>query len=86
MTMQNDLQPCPLCGCGADIVEMDLRTDHIYTKIVCSDCGLELNHTQEFMIHEVKDPITGMVVKVTRVAFNESATDMWNRRVGNDTM
>lgn len=82
--MQNDLKSCPLCGCSADIVELDLRTDYIHTKIICSGCGLELNHTQEFAIHEVKDPITGMVVKSTRVALNESATDAWNRRVGND--
>lgn len=82
--MQNDLKPCPLCGCRAEIEEMDLRTDHIHTKIVCNGCGLELNHTQEFMVHEVKDPITGMVVKLTRIALNESATDVWNRRIGND--
>lgn len=84
--MQNDLKPCPLCGCEANIEEIDLHIDYIHTKIICSGCGLKLNHTQEFVVHEVKDPVTGEVVRVTRVALNESATDIWNRRVGNDTM
>ena len=84
--MQNDLKPCPLCGCGANIEEIECYCDSNRIKIVCKNCGLELNHTQEFMIHEVKDPVTGVVVRVTRVALNESATDMWNRRVENDTM
>jgi hypothetical protein len=86
ITMQNDLKSCPLCGCEAYIEEIDLRTDTIHTKIVCRGCGLELNHTQEFMIHEVKDPMTGEIVKITRIALNESATDVWNRRVENDTV
>ena len=84
--MQNDLKPCPLCGHEANIEELELCTDMIRTKIVCSGCGLELNHTQDFMIHEVKDPVTGKVLKITRVALNKSATDVWNGRVGNDTM
>lgn len=82
--MQNDLKPCPLCGHEAVMAEVDLRTDHIRTKIVCSGCGLELNHNQEFMIHEVKDPVTGVVLKMTRIALNESAAYVWNRRVEND--
>ena len=86
ITMQNDLKPCPLCGCRAEIEEMVFYCDTNRIKIVCKGCGLELNHTQEFMIHEVKDPVTGKVVKVTIIALNESATDVWNRRVENDTM
>jgi len=84
--MQNDLKPCPLCGCEANIEEIDLRTDAIHTKIVCNGCGLELNHTQEFMIHEVKDPVIGEVIQRERFALNNTATDAWNRRVENDTM
>ena len=84
--MQNDLKPCPLCGHEAEIEEIECYCESNRIKIVCKGCGLELNHTQEFMIHEVKDPVTGKVVRVTRVALNKSATDVWNRRVENDTM
>lgn len=84
--MQNDLKPCPLCGYKAEIEEIECYCDSNRIKIVCKNCGLELNHTQEFMIHEVKDPVTGKVVRVTRVALNKSAADVWNGRVKNDTM
>ena len=82
--MENNLTPCPLCGHDAHIAEVELNPDTTRIKIVCMGCGLELDHTQEFMIHEVKDPITGRVVKRTRVALNESTVDLWNRRVNND--
>ena len=76
-----DLKPCPLCGHQAEIEEMEFCCDTERMKIVCRRCGLELNHTQEFMVHEVRDPLTDVVIKVTRIALNESATDVWNRRV-----
>ena len=79
-----DLKSCPLCGHKAEIAEMECGIEYNRIKIICRNCDLELNHTQEFMMHEIRDPLTGVVIKVTRIALNESATDVWNRRVNND--
>ena len=84
--MQNDLKPCPLCGCRAEVVEIECYPDTNRMKIACYGCGLELDHTQEFMIHKAKDPFTGEVIEITRFALNESTVDIWNRRVNNDAM
>lgn len=75
------LKPCPFCGNGAEIVEVELNEYDSRVKIVCKGCGVELNHTQEFYIHEKKDPITGEVIGTTRISMNDSAINLWNNRI-----
>ena len=80
--MCNELKPCPLCGREAIIQDAILYTDGgICMKIVCSGCGLTLSHKQEFVDHEIKDPATGIVIWGAKIALNESAIDLWNKRV-----
>lgn len=79
--MCNELKPCPLCGREAIIQNTSLYTNGICMKIVCSGCGLTLSHKQEFVDHEIKDPATGIVIWGAKIALNESAIDLWNKRV-----
>lgn len=83
MSEHFEIKSCPLCGHPACIEEVSLSQDTYRMKIVCTGCGVSLDHTQEFMIHEVRDPVTGEVIKVNRIALNESTIDIWNRRVKN---
>ena len=86
--MQNNgcqkLRECPFCGGAAEIAEMELNSDSNRVTIACRRCGVKLEWTQEFYIHEVKDPISGELLYTVRSAHNMSATDAWNRRVEND--
>lgn len=79
-----ELDPCPFCGRPAYIEETHLNTDSTRIKITCTGCGVTLDHTQEFAIHEVRNPVTGELIKTTRIALNDSAIDIWNRRVGDE--
>ena len=79
-----EFKPCPFCGGAAEIAEMELNSDSNRVTIACRGCGVKLEWTQEFYIHEVKDPISGELLYTVRSAHNMSATDAWNRRVEND--
>lgn len=79
--MSIDLKSCPFCGYPGCIEETSLTFDSTRMKIVCTGCGATIDHTQEFAIHEVRNPVTGELIEVTRVALNDSAIDIWNRRV-----
>lgn len=77
------LKPCPFCGGKAEITEIELNGVSDHTTIVCRGCGVKLEWTQDFYIHEVRDPISGELLDIVRAAHNESAIEAWNRRVGN---
>ena len=81
-----ELKRCPFCGGKAEIQEIELGSDCNRTTIVCRGCGVTLEWVQEFYIHDVKDPISGELLNTIRSAHNMSATDAWNRRVGDDCM
>ena len=81
MNLEIYLKPCPFCGRPACIEETSVTFDNVRMKIVCTGCGVSLDHTQEFANHEVRNPVTGEIIDVTRVALNENTIDIWNRRV-----
>lgn len=78
------LKPCPFCGRPAVIEETSIAFDSTRIIITCTGCGVTLDHTQEFAVHEVRNPINGELIEITRVALNDSAMDIWDRRVGDD--
>ena len=65
------LKPCPFCGGDAKIVEIENDTDYQRLKIECLFCGATLERTQDFAHSQI-----------ARIALNESAIDVWNRRDG----
>ena len=82
--MSKELKPCPFCGHPARIEETSVTTDSTRMKIVCIGCGATIDHTQEFATHELRDPVTGCLIDITRVALNKNPIDIWNRRVEDD--
>ena len=68
-----ELKPCPFCGGGAKISEFESDIDHQRMKIECVFCGATIDWTQDFAHSHSR---------TTRIALNESAIDMWNRRDG----
>lgn len=80
----NNLKPCPFCGNKAEIKEIELGSDCNRTTIICRGCGVTLEWVQEFYIHDVTDPISGEHLYTNRIARNESAINVWNRRIGDE--
>lgn len=83
--MQNELNPCPLCGGKANIEEMDISWNFTRCKIVCINCGLTLDWTQHFATEEVIDPATGVIFDKKAVILSLSPFQAWNRRIDNAT-
>lgn len=75
-----ELKSCPLCCAPARVEEVEQRVDRLRVKIVCTNCGLTLDHTQEYSTQEIRHPVTGALLNVGRMALNESAIEIWNNR------
>jgi hypothetical protein len=82
-TLNIELKPCPFCGHPAAITEIELGFETERMTITCLGCGVQLNHTQEFITRDVVDPISGEFLYSTRMTFNDSGIEIWNRRVDN---
>ena len=83
--MQIELKPCPFCGHPAAMTEIESNYESDKVTITCLGCGVQLNHIQEFATRDVVDPISGEFLYSTRMPWNESAIEVWNRRVDNVT-
>ena len=76
-----ELKPCPLCRCGARIVEWEECYDFTRIHIECRGCGLELNHTQYWYLTE-KMGALGWKYTERAYPMSEDAITIWNTRVG----
>lgn len=82
--MRNKLKPCPLCGGEAMATEICVfHGDSLRTRIECVVCGLRLDWTQEFVVHERKK-LLGETIGLDRFSTTLTAEEAWNRRADND--
>ena len=72
------LHPCRYCGGEAIIAEADFTSDYDRLVIKCPRCGITLDHTQDFLMVQKLDPLTGFVFWERAAKRNESAIDIWN--------
>ena len=83
--MKNELKLCPFCGNEAKITRAELRDDIERITITCCGCGVQLDWTQEFAINNITYEL-GKPRRAIRFLLNESAIEVWNRRIENDTV
>lgn len=68
--MEEQLEPCPMCGFPARITSINIRFKKEEVTVRCTGCGLTLDWAQDF-IH------LGLV----RVPDGLNFMEAWNRRV-----
>lgn len=80
--MVPNLKPCPLCGGTAAIVRYSNREHEFHAVIKCTNCGLTLDHRQEFAVAPRRPFAPSDDGERVRVALDISPFEAWNRRVG----
>ena len=81
------LKPCPLCGGRPEIIYAREYSDKNVIQIQCLNCGLSLEHTQEYIFQDRFDNKLQTYIPERVGFYNESAIDLWNKRtpdLGND--
>lgn len=79
--MDKTLKPCPLCGGTANIIHYIDTPEWINAVIRCKNCGLTLDHTQNFATAPKRPLAPSDDGEIVRVALNESPFEAWNRRI-----
>lgn len=78
MKMNIELHPCRYCGGEAVIKEYNWTNEYDEVEIQCLRCGVTLRRTQDYLMIQKEDPVSGFVFWERAGAINKSAVDIWN--------